>query len=229
MRLDDLQTMFGVLYAAEGSSTEAVQEVALEFSPRIEVNSPREVTIDLSGLTRLFGDARAMGEALGRTAADRGLRVRLAIAGTRTAARLLAHGSSEPLTIVNPGDEAAALAGLPVHLLTVLTPDESVIAPSHLARRTPAPSHPRTLAPSHDIVSPLSAVGACARSERWRHCRQTPWRRGSDNKEYGGSGLRVGKIHDRSCLWFLKNVSNRLSISSGRSRAWSRSLSCSDG
>ena len=106
MRLDDSQ-MFGVLYAAEGSSIEAMQEVALEFSPRIEVNSSREVTIDLSGLTRLFGDARAMGEALGRTAADRGLRVRLAVAGTRTAARLIAHGSREPLTIVNPGDEAA--------------------------------------------------------------------------------------------------------------------------
>ena len=115
--------MFGVLYAAEGSSIEAVQEVALEFSPRIEVNSPREVTIDLSGLTRLFGDARAMGEALGRTAADRGLRVRLAVAGTRTAARLLAHGAREPLTIVNPGDEAAALAGLPVAILAHLTND----------------------------------------------------------------------------------------------------------
>ena len=224
--------MFGVLYAAEGSSIEAVQEVALEFSPRIEVNSPREVTIDLSGLTRLFGDARAMGEALGRTAADRGLRVRLAVAGTRTAARLLAHGSSEPLTIVNPGDEAAVLAGLPVHLLAVVTHDESrrrTLAPP--PPRTHAPSHRRTLAPLHRpmTLSRLSAVGACARSERWRHCRQTPWRRGSDNKEYGGSGWRVGKIHDRSCLWFLKNVSNRLSISSGRSRAWSRSLSCSDG
>ena len=158
--------MFGVLYAAEGSSIEAVQEVALEFSPRIEVNSPREVTIDLSGLTRLFGDARAMGEALGRTAADRGLRVRLAVAGTRTAARLLAHGAREPVTIVNPGDEAAALAGLPIQLLAVVTHDESTpshprtipaAAPPH--SRTAAPSHPRTLAPSHDIVQTFRRWG----------------------------------------------------------------------
>jgi protein ImuB len=158
--------MFGVLYAAEGSSIEAVQEVALEFSPRIEVNSPREVTIDLSGLTRLFGDARTMGEALGRTAADRGLRVRLAVAGTRTAARLLAHGFSEPLTIVNPGDEAAVLARLPVHLLAVVAHDEPTsshprtipaAAPPH--SRTPAPLHPRTLAPSHDIIQTLRRWG----------------------------------------------------------------------
>ena len=147
--------MFGVLYAAEGSSIEAVQEVALEFSPRIEVNSPREVTIDLGGLTRLFGDAHAMGEALGRTAANRGLRVRLAVAGTRTAARLLAHGSCEPLTIVHPGDEAAVLAGLPVHLLAVVALDESTL--SH--PRTPEPSHPRTLTPSHDIVQTFRRWG----------------------------------------------------------------------
>ncbi len=145
--------MFGVLYAAEGSSIEAVQEVALEFSPRIEVNSPREVTIDLSGLTRLFGDAHAMGEALGRTAADRGLRVRLAVAGTRTAARLLAHGFSEPLTIVNPGDEAAVLARLPVHLLAVVAHDEPTSShPRTDSLATAAPSHSRTVAPSHDSV-----------------------------------------------------------------------------
>jgi protein ImuB len=155
--------MFGVLYAEEGSSIEAVQEVALEFSPRIEMNSPREVTIDLSGLTRLFGDARAMGAALGRTAVDRGLRVRLAVAGTRTAARLLAHGSRETVTIVNPGDEAVVLARLPVHLLTIFAHDESTpshprtLAPPH--RHTTAPSHRRTVAPLHDMVQTFRRWG----------------------------------------------------------------------
>src|SRR5688572_12790926 len=118
--------MFGVVYAAEGSSTEVLREVAHEFSPRIEMNSSREVAIDLSGLTRLFGDARAMGEALGRTAADRGLRVRLAIAGTRTAARLLAHATGGPLTVVEPGQEAGALANLPAAMLAHLTDDQNV-------------------------------------------------------------------------------------------------------
>ena len=114
--------LFGAVYAADGSATDVVIEVAREFSPRIEIGGPRaldaaqdrQVVLDLSGSTRLFGDARAMGEALCRTAADRGLRVRVAIAGTRTAAWLLACAASEPVTVIDPGAEAAALARLPI-------------------------------------------------------------------------------------------------------------------
>jgi protein ImuB len=91
-------------------------EVAREFSPRIEVYSPTEIVLDLWGLTRLFGDARTIAEELRRTAADRGLRVRVAIAGTRTAARLLVRHRAG-LTIIDPGNEAAAVAPLPITLL----------------------------------------------------------------------------------------------------------------
>jgi len=146
--------MFGVMRAEEGSSAEALVAVARECSPRVEINGPREVTLDLSGLTRLFGDAQAMGEAIGRTATDRGVRVRIAMAGTRTAARLLAHASSTSLTIVAPGQEARALARLPIGLLAVVAHDEPApshprtLAPSHVG--TLAPSHPRTAAPSQD-------------------------------------------------------------------------------
>jgi protein ImuB len=91
-------------------------EVAREFSPRIEVCSPTEIVLDLNGLTRLFGEARTIAEELRRTAADRGLRVRVAIAGTRTAARLLVRYRAG-LTIVEPGNEAAAVAPLPISLL----------------------------------------------------------------------------------------------------------------
>ena len=111
--------MFGALYAADGSSTAALIEVAREFSPRIEPCGPREITLDLSGLTHLFGDARTIGAELRRTAADRGLRVRVAIAGTRTAARLLVHHRAG-LTVVEPGTEADALALLPLTLLATL-------------------------------------------------------------------------------------------------------------
>src|SRR5687767_8556164 len=111
--------MFGALYAADGSSTAALIEVAREFSPRIEPCSPREITLDLSGLTHLFGDARTIGAELRRTAADRGLRVRVAIAGTRTAARLLVRHRAG-LTVIEPGTEAAALAALPLALLEEL-------------------------------------------------------------------------------------------------------------
>ena len=132
--------MFSALYAADGSSADTLVAVAREFSPRVEVCSPREITIDLSGLTRLFGDAATIGQELDRTTADRGLRVRVAIAGTRTAARLFAAAGRRPptaVTVVEPGTEAASLAPLPIDLLAVVADAE------------PAPSYRRTVAPSH--------------------------------------------------------------------------------
>src|SRR5688572_12832684 len=120
------RVMFGVIYAAEGSSPEALLAVAQEFSPRVDAVSldrafeVREIVLDLSGLARLFGDARTIAEELRRTAADRGLRVRVAIAGTRTAARLLVRHRAG-LTIAEPGNEAAAVAPLPIALLADLS------------------------------------------------------------------------------------------------------------
>jgi protein ImuB len=108
--------MIGTIYAAGGSDTAQLVEVAREFSPRIDVCGPREVTLDLDGLARLFGDARTIASELRRTAADRGLQVRVAIAGTRTAARLLAR-HRPGLSIVDSGGDAEALASLPIELL----------------------------------------------------------------------------------------------------------------
>jgi protein ImuB len=108
--------VFGALYAAEGTDQTVLASVAREFSPRIEVCGPREITLDLSGLARLFGDARTIAHELRRTAADRGLRVRVAIAGTRTAARLFVQYRAG-ITVVEPGTEAAALSELPLSLL----------------------------------------------------------------------------------------------------------------
>ena len=108
--------MFSVVYGADGTPREALEAVAREFSPRIEACGSREVTLELSGLTRLFGDARTIAEELRRTAADRGLRVRVAIAATRGAARLLVRHRAG-ITIAEPGAEAAMLAPLPLLLL----------------------------------------------------------------------------------------------------------------
>jgi protein ImuB len=123
--------MFAAVYAAEGSSFQALLGVARDFSPRVETCGPREVTLDLSGLTRLFGDAKTIAGELRRTAAERGLRIRVAIAGTRTAARLLTR-ARVGITIVEPGHEAEALADLPIALLEIFEP------------RTDEPPNPRT-------------------------------------------------------------------------------------
>src|SRR5688572_6991298 len=125
------RVMFGVIYAAEGSSPEALLAVAQEFSPRVDAVSldrafeVREIVLDLNGLARLFGDARTIAEELRRTAADRGLQIRVAIAGTRTAARLMVRHRAG-LSIIEPGTEAAALASLPITLLPALTNDSNV-------------------------------------------------------------------------------------------------------
>ena len=110
--------MFACLYAAEGSRPDVLLGVARDFSPRIETCSARDVTLDLSGLTRLFGDANTIAGELQRTAAGRGLRIRIAIAGTRTAARLLTR-ARPGITIVEPGHDAEALADLPIDLLAI--------------------------------------------------------------------------------------------------------------
>jgi len=134
--------MVGAIYAAEGSSPEALFAVAQEFSPRVDAVSldrafevaqgrafdsaqAREIVLDLNGLARLFGDARTIAEELRRTAADRGLQIRVAIAGTRTAARLMVRHRAG-LSIIEPGTEAAALASLPITLLPALTNDSNV-------------------------------------------------------------------------------------------------------
>jgi protein ImuB len=85
--------------------------LAQDFSPRIETHSERSVVLDISGLGSLLGDARTIGEELRRTAADRGLRVHIAVAATRTAAIVLAQARAG-LTVIAPGEEAAALAPL---------------------------------------------------------------------------------------------------------------------
>jgi len=117
-------------------------EVARDFSPRVEACGPREVTLDVSGLARLFGDGKTIAAELRRTAADRGLRVRVAVAGTRTAARLLAHYSADhkgppydEAIVIEPGTEAASLANLPVELLAIFGP----VAPRTYEPRTPEP------------------------------------------------------------------------------------------
>ena len=133
--------VFGVLYAADGTERAALEAVAREFSPRVERDSDREITLDLSGLARLFGDARTIAQELRRTAADRGLRVRVAIAGTRSAARLIVRHRAG-ITVIDPGMEASALAPLPLRVLAdIVIPDAQLPA---VNSPLPTPRHQRS-------------------------------------------------------------------------------------
>ena len=120
--------MFAALYAAQGSDIGVLLDVGRAFSPRVEAHLPREVVLDLDGLTRLFGDARSIGAEIRRTAADRGLRLRVAIARSRVAARLLARHRAG-FTLASDGDiidvasDTAAVAEVPLELLADIWAD----------------------------------------------------------------------------------------------------------
>jgi len=77
------------------------------------------VMFDASGLTRVIGPPARIVDEVRRLSAAEGLTVRAAVAGTMSAAWLLAHAST-PTTVVEPGQEAAVLAPLSLALLKTL-------------------------------------------------------------------------------------------------------------
>ncbi len=101
------------------ASAVTVVTIARDYSPRYERHDDDTVILDVSGMTRLFGSPRAMADEMRRDAASRGLRVRVAMAGTQTAAALLAR-AHVGVTVVLAGDEADSLAALPLGSLARL-------------------------------------------------------------------------------------------------------------
>jgi protein ImuB len=87
--------------------------LAQEFSPRYERHRADLVSVDVSGLERLLGPPRAIGEELRREAAARGTRLHVAIAAKRMAALVLAQ-ARPGLTVVDPGKEAVILSSIPI-------------------------------------------------------------------------------------------------------------------
>jgi len=75
----------------------------------------------VGGLERLLGDARTIGEELRREAADRGLRVHVAIARTQTAAMVLAI-ARPGVVVVEAGHESQALAPISIDVLAKIEP-----------------------------------------------------------------------------------------------------------
>ncbi|MGH9252939.1 MAG: hypothetical protein ACRD3C_00045, partial [Vicinamibacterales bacterium] len=120
--MKDVRFMFGALFSIDGPAADALLEVAADFTPRFERCGPGEVVLDLTGLERLFGGSQEIGKELFRAAADRQVRVRVAIAGTCTAARLLALSQcGEEVVVVERGAEAIALAPLRLTPLAHIT------------------------------------------------------------------------------------------------------------
>src|SRR5579872_5033548 len=113
---------------------DALVSLAAEFSPRYERLGDDLVVIDVSGLDRLIGPSRVIGEELRREALARGISAHVAIACTQTAALVLAL-ARPGLTIVDPGREAEALARLPI---AIVEKASAVLQPSREVERQSA-------------------------------------------------------------------------------------------
>jgi protein ImuB len=159
----------------------ALVQIARDFSPRVEAHGDRTVMLDISGLGSLIGDPRSIGEELRRTAADAGLRVHIAVAGTSTAAMLLAQARAG-LTVVARGEEAQALAPLPLRTLSGAgrpgagSPEPEVDQFSHWGLRTLGDL---AALPSDALAARLGQDGL-----RWQR-----WARGEDARPLVPAGM----------------------------------------
>jgi protein ImuB len=103
--------MFASLHGA-GNLT----ALAFEFSPVVERSAPDTVTLDASGLDRLFGFPQDIAAAMAHRAAEMGVRANVAMASNPDAAICAARGFAG-VSIVPHGDEAKFLGELPLALL----------------------------------------------------------------------------------------------------------------
>ena len=109
--------MFACLYSPlrffkstlEEQSINALVELAYEHSPRVDVYCQNFVVLDIAGLGKLWGSPREVGKRLCRIAIGKGLSVRVAVAGTKTASLLVVQ-RFRGLTVVPPGAEAKVLS-----------------------------------------------------------------------------------------------------------------------
>jgi len=111
--------LFACVYrlpALDASGAPPLAMLAEQFSPRFERHTDDLVSIDVSGLERLFGAPRTIGEELRREATERGLRVHVAVARRRMAALVLAV-ARPGLTVVGDGEDAAVLAPIRISVL----------------------------------------------------------------------------------------------------------------
>jgi protein ImuB len=90
--------------------------LAFEFSPVVEQTAPDTVTLDASGLDRLFGLPQDVAAAIARRAREAGLNPQIALADNPDAAICAACGFSG-VSIIPYGDEAKFLGALPLALL----------------------------------------------------------------------------------------------------------------
>lgn len=127
-RLTDARTLIPELVtdpAEPAADARALGDLAVwldRYSPFVAQDAADRLMLDISGIGPLFGGDRALAEDLARRLAAAGVQARLAVAGTKGAARALALAGPQPVTVLSPQTlPADALAPLPLAALD-LTP-----------------------------------------------------------------------------------------------------------
>ena len=104
--------MFACVHAPD--EIERLLTCAHTFSPKVEQTNADTVTLDISGLSHLFGTEHDIANVMLRRI---GIPANIAIASNPDAAYHAARGFSG-IHVIPHGDEAKYLAGLPIHLLS---------------------------------------------------------------------------------------------------------------
>jgi protein ImuB len=115
---------------SEAAAPAVLLECAAQFSPRIEATSHGKVcafVLDIAGTERLFGPPERMAERLRAALAAVGFRASIAVSANFHAARMKA-AAVRGITVIPEGEEAAALAKLPIAALGLAEGHEETFA-----------------------------------------------------------------------------------------------------
>ncbi|WP_082364125.1 DNA polymerase Y family protein [Rhodopseudomonas sp. AAP120] len=100
----------------------AIADWCDRYTPLVALDGADGLLLDITGCAHLFGDEAALMRSLTTSLTRQGFETSAAIAGTAVAARALTRGA--PRSIVAPGEEARAVAPLPVAALGV---DDAIV------------------------------------------------------------------------------------------------------
>lgn len=101
--------------AADRKLLEQIAAWCDRFTPFVALDPPHALFLDVTGVTHLFGGEQAMLSTVMSAFQKQGFTIALGLAGTSVAARALSRYA--PGTIAAPGEEATAVAPLPVAAL----------------------------------------------------------------------------------------------------------------
>ena len=89
------------------------------LSPRVSLDAPDGLLLDISGCAQLFGGEAQMGREAFIRLSDLQIQAQIGIADTKGAARALARFGTEEVCGAPPGEMTAALSGLPIAALDI--------------------------------------------------------------------------------------------------------------